>query len=175
VRTTQLLPGQTLLSNFVVYSRQLPRFAIVTTVASSAFEGKFSENCFNFSWEDCLYAAMEANGRIFPPDSYKPKEDQINPYLNSLKAVNKLYADTNSGLTLDDFESEGHQILVFDLTPDDAGTLAHFNAKQNAVLTLSAKWGPTDLTHATTLIIYLLWDNTITIDSRKNLILDYLP
>jgi len=130
VRTTQLLPGQTHLSNYVVYNGQLPRLAIVTTAI------------------------------VTPANGYNPKDYQIDPYLNLLKAVNKLYSDSGCGLELDDFESECHQILVFDLTPDDSGTLGHFNPKENAVLTFTGKWGPTDLTHATTLIIYLLWDNT---------------
>jgi len=123
VRTTQLLPGQTHLSNYVVYNGQLPRLAIVTTVASTAFEGKFSQNPFNFSSEDCIFAQMEANGRVVPANGYNPKDYQIDPYLNLLKAVNKLYSDSRCGLELDDFESEVHQILVFDLTPDDSGTL----------------------------------------------------
>lgn len=175
IRTTQLLTGQTHLSNFIVYNGQLPRLAIITTISSTAFEGKFSENPFNFSWENCKFACMEANGRQFPPIPYTPHSNVMEPYLNSLKVVNKLYSDTSTGLTLDDFEKEGHQILVFDLSPDDAGTINNFSPKQNAVLTLNAKWGPTDLIKPTTLLIYLQWDNTITVDSRKNLILDYVP
>lgn len=175
IRTVQLLPGQTQLSNFVVYNGQLPRMAIVSTVASYAFEGKFSHNPYNFSWEDCLYANMEANGQSFPSTPYTPKENHMEPYLNALKIVNKLYTDTSTGLTLDDFEAEGHQILTFDLTPDDSGTASHFNQRQNAVLSLTMKWGPTDLTHSTTLVIYLVWDNTIIIDARRNVILDYIP
>lgn len=175
VRTAQLLPGQTQLTNFVVYNGQLPRMAIVTTVASFAFEGKFSHNPYNFSWEDCIYASMDANGQSYPSAPYVPKESHMEPYLNALKAVNKLYSDTSTGITLDDFQLEGHQILTFDLSPDDSGTACHFNPKQNGVLSLTLKWGPTDLTHATTLIIYLIWDNTILIDSRRNVILDYIP
>lgn len=174
IRTTQLLTGQTHLSNFIVYNGQLPRLVIITTISSTAFDGNFAENPFNFSWENCRYAGMEANGRQYPPLPYRPHTNTIEPYLNSLKLVNKLYSDTSAGLTLDDFEKEGHQILVFDLSPDDAGTINHFSPKQNAVLTLNATWGQTDLIKPTTLIIYLQWDNTITVDSRKNLILDYV-
>jgi hypothetical protein len=175
VRTTQLLPAQTQISNFVVHNGQLPRLAIVTTVSSEAYEGQYARNPFNFSLENCAFAQMEGNGRFYPAIAYKPRKSWMDPYLNSLKVVNKLSLDTSTGLTIDDFNKEGHQILAFDLSPDDAGTTIRINPKQNGVLTFNANWGPTDITKTTRIIFYLLWDNTITIDSRKNILLDFIP
>jgi hypothetical protein len=91
--------------------------------------------------------------------------------------VNKLYTDSSTGLTLDDFTAHtGHPILAFDLSPDDGGGSPIFTSPRvNGVLTLNALWDSTKITENHTVILYLLWDNIITVDGRRNIVLDYVP
>jgi len=112
---------------------------------------------------------------MYPSIPYTPNISWMDPYLNSLKIVNKLYSDSIIGLTLQDFNSEGHQVLVFDFTPHHSGTSPNTSPKRNGVVSLTCKWGANSIIKNTTLIIYPLGDNTITIDSRKNIILDFIP
>lgn len=171
VRTTQLLPGQTQLSNFVVHNGQLPRLIIFALVETSAFTGSYTENPFVLNLKKCVSAQVSVNGCQYPPTPYTPKKSMIDPYLNSLRIARKLFSDNDTGITFDDFSLSGYQILPFDLSVEEGGV----PPKTNAVVSFNAQWGPTALTQTHTALFYILWDNIISIDERKNVLLDFIP
>lgn len=81
-----------------------------------------------------------------------------------------MYTDSNIGLTFDDFQQAGHQILPFDLNPYEIGIAA----RSNGVVTLNAQWPENMFDDHYIMIFYILWDNIISIDERRNIILDYI-
>lgn len=171
VRTSEIAAGTTQITNLSLHNGQIPRLIVLTTVASNVFNGTIEGSPFNFSWEKCLEAQIEVNGKLYPYLPYEPHTSPIEPYLTSLRLARKLFTDSDTGVTLDDFLPEGYQILAFDLNTEEGNVLP----KTNGLVTFSGKWGPTDFITPTTLIYYMVWDNTISIDARKNIILDYIP
>lgn len=171
VRTAHVSPGQSFISNFVLSSGLVPRIIILTFIESASFQGVYSRNPFNFSLKNCLSAQISVNGNNFPPLPYTPKISMIEPYINSLKIVNKLYTDSDTGLNLDDFQLNGHPILAFDLFPQEAG----IPLKLNGVVTFSGQWPSTAFDDNYIMLYYLVFDSVISIDSYRNIILDYIP
>jgi len=74
-------------------------------------------------------------------------------------------------VSYDDFQENGHPILSFDLYPHEAG----IPRKTSGVVLFNAQWGPTDFDENYISLYYLLYDTVISIDSRRNIILDYIP
>lgn len=172
VRTSQIPAATTQISNLVLHNGQIPRFILITTVSSLAFSGVRSHSPFNFSWEKCIQAQVAVDGKLFPNIAYQPHTSPVEPYLNLLRVARKLYTDSNISVTFDDFVTDGYQVLPFDLAVDEGG----IPPKSNGTVTFSAQWSPTSFQVGNyTLIYYMIWDNTISIDARKNIILDYIP
>lgn len=171
VRTAHISPGQSFISNFVLSSGVIPRIIILTFIQTTSFQGDYSRNPFNFSLKNCLSAQISVNGTNFPPLPYTPKTSMIEPYINSLKMVNKLYTDSDTGLTLEDFEANGHPILAFDLFPQEVG----IPPKQNGVVTISGQWPSNAFDDYYMMLFYLVFDSNISIDINRNIILDYIP
>lgn len=73
--------------------------------------------------------------------------------------MNKLYKDSDTGLTLDDFLDSGHPILPFDLFPHEAG----IPIKTEGVVTFSAQWPSTAFDENYVMLFYFLYDCTINI------------
>lgn len=171
VRTAHVSAGQSMISNYIISNGQIPRIVIITFLQASAFQGDYMINPYNFSLKRCQSAQVSVNGKLVPPLPYTPKSSMIDVYLNCLKMVNKFYADTDNSLNFEDFQENGHPILPFDLFPHEAG----ISPKTNGVVTFTGQWGPADFDDNYIMVYYLLYDNVISIDSRKNLILDYIP
>lgn len=165
VKSSEISLMSTEISNLTLHNGKIPRLIILTTVSSEAFNGSYKNTPFNFSWKHCLQAQIEVNGKLYPPFPYKPNSSPIDLYLASLH----LSRDSDTGITFDDFISKGYQILVFDLSTEEGIA----PAETNGFVTVSARWEPTEISSATTLICYMVWDNTISIDAQKNVTVDF--
>lgn len=168
VRTTQLMTQQTQISNFVVHNGQVPRLIIVAMTETAAVDGSYIRSPYCFTLNKCSFAQIDVNGKQYPTVPYDPASSMIEPYLNSLRVCHKLYTDSDTGVTFDDFLKDGYEILPFDLGEDNT-------SRRNGVVTFSAQWSNVALISNQTLFFYILWDNVINIDGRKNVILDYIP
>jgi len=158
-------------SNFVISNGQIPRLVIITFLEATTFHGNYKRNPYNFTLKNCLSAQLSVNGRPVPPLQYTPKTSMLEPYLASLRIVSKLYSDSDTGVTFDDFLQSGYQVLPFDLFPLDAG----IPAKANGVVTFTGQWSSLSFDEHHIMLYYLLFDSTISIDERKNIILDFIP
>jgi len=88
-----------------------------------------------------------------------------------LRLVRKYYTDSDIGLTYDDYLENGHQVLPFELSAEESQR----NIKTNGIVTLNARWSETSIDEQYVLLVYLLWENSLSIDSRRNVILDFIP
>jgi len=75
------------------------------------------------------------------------------------------------GITFDQFQSGGYQIIPFDIFPHEGGIPPK---KQETVL-FSAQWPPRVFDENYMFLIYLLYDCSINIDHNRNILLDYIP
>jgi hypothetical protein len=171
VRYTNITPGQTHISNFVMHNGQIPRLIIVSLIRSISLSGIYVRNPFHFNLKNCQFAQITVGGKHYPPTAYTPNVSMIEPYLNSLRMVRKLYSDSDTGINYDDFVDNGYEILPFDLSPEEGG----IPPRSNGVVSFSGQWSNTSIEDNYLLLFYMLWDNVISIDGRKNVILDFIP
>jgi len=101
-----------------------------------AFNGNYKRNPFNFSLKSCLSAQVSVNGRQVPPLPVTPKISMLDPYLASLRMVSKLYSDSDTGLTFDNFLQNGYQILSFDMFAHES----KISTKSNGFVTFTAQF-----------------------------------
>ena len=83
----------------------------------------------------------------------------------------KLFYDTGNDISRDDLKN-GYALYAADLTPDMCGSSDHFNVVQRGNLALNLKFTAA-LTAAVSLVCYGEFENTIHIDSERNVIYDY--
>jgi hypothetical protein len=129
---------------------------------------------------NAYFAQMECNGKLIPSKPYNVSATGgwLEPYLAGLRAVSKMYGDSSVGLSLDDVEDGGNQGLFFNFSNTEHGGDAAsdiLNPRRNGIITLNINWAGAQIEDNVYLIIYLQWDNIISVDSRKAVILDFIP
>ena len=95
----------------------------------------------------------------------------IEAYLSLFSGTGKLFYDTGNDISRDDFKN-GYALYAADLTPDMCGSSDHFNVVQRGNLALNLKF-TTAPAAAVSLVCYAEFENTIHIDSERNVIYDY--
>ena len=115
-------------------------------------------------------------GKKYPSDPYSFPMRQANPryieaYLTMFSGTGKLFYNAGNDISRDDF-GNGYALYAADLTPDMCGSSDHFNVVQRGNLAVDIKFStaPTD---AVSLVCYGEFENTIHIDSERNVIYDY--
>ena len=83
----------------------------------------------------------------------------------------KLFYDAGNGVSRDDFKG-GYALYAADQTPDMCGSSNHFNVVQRGNLAVDIKF-TTAPAAAVSLVCYGEFENTIHIDSERNVIYDY--
>ena len=112
----------------------------------------------------------------YPSDPYSFPYAAANPrfieaYLTMFSGTGKLFYNAGSDISRDDF-GNGYALYAADLTPDMCGSSDHFNVVQRRNLAVDIKFStaPTD---AVSLVRYGEFENTINIDSERNVVYDY--
>jgi hypothetical protein len=96
----------------------------------------------------------------------------------SVLGYNTLFAGSglhhsNSGLQVThDLYINGYFMLLFDLTPDLASSETHTSPTESGNIRVELKFG-TALPDALSCLFYLEYDNSIAIDSIRNVSVDY--
>ena len=159
-----------------LYNGLVPKTFVFGMVDSAAFNGDYTKNPFNFKTFDASFIGITVNGEEVP---FKPLQlsytddtiRYIEAYLAMFSGTGKLFYDTGNGISRDDFK-DGYALYAADLTPDMCGSSDHFNVVQRGNLALNIKF-TTAPTAAVSLVCYGEFENTIHIDSERNVIYDY--
>ena len=77
------------------------------------------------------------------------------------------------GVTYDEYPN-GYCLYCFNLTPDDSDGVSHVSQRKTGNIRLNLRWS-TALTEAVSLIVLGQMQNTLTIDSNRDIIVDYAP
>ena len=144
-------------------------------VDSAAFNGDYEKNPYNFKTFTTSFVGITVNGEEVP---FKPLQlsytdatiRYIEAYLSMFSGTGKLFYDTENEISRDDLQN-GYALYAADLTPDP-GSSDHFNVVQHGNLALNLKF-TTAPTAAVSLVCYGEFENTIHIDSERNVIYDY--
>ena len=159
-----------------LYSGLVPKTFVFGMVDSAAFNGDYTKNLFSFKTLTASFIGITVNGEEVP---FKPLQlsytaatiRYIEAYLTMFSGTGKLFFDTGNDISRDDFK-DGYALYAADLTPDMCGSSDHFNVVQRGNLALNLKF-TTAPAAAVSLVYYAEFENTIHIDSERNVIYDY--
>ena len=144
---------------------------------SAAFNGDYKKNPFNFKTFSTSFLGITVNGEVpFRPLqlSYTAANPRyIEAFLTMFSGAGKLFYNAGNDVTRDEYAG-GYAVYVADLTPDMCGSSPHFNVVQRGNLAVDIKFStaPTD---AVSLVCYGEFENTIHIDSERNVIYNFNP
>ena len=141
-------------------------------VDSAAPNGDYEKNSYNFKTFTTSFIGITVNGEV----PFKPLQlsytdatiRYIEAYLSMFSGTGKLFYDTGNDISRDDLKN-GYALYAADLTPDMCGSSDHFNVVQHGNLALNLKF-TTAPTAAVSLVCYGEFENTIHIDSERNVI-----
>ena len=159
-----------------LYNGLVPKTFVFGMLDSAAFNGYYEKNPFNFKTLTASFIGITVNGEEVP---FKPLQlsytdatiRYIEAYLGMFSGTGKLFYDTGNDISRDDFKN-GYALYAADLTPDMCGSSDHFNVVQRGNLALNLKFTNAP-TAAGSLVCYAEFENTIHIDSERNVIYDY--
>ena len=159
-----------------LYNGLVPKTFVFGMVDSAAFNGDYTKNLFSFKTLTASFIGITVNGEEVP---FKPLQlsytaatiRYIEAYLTIFSGTGKLFYDTGNDISRDDFK-DGYALYAADLTPDMCGSSDHFNVVQRGNLALNLKF-TTAPAAAASLVYYAEFENTIHIDSERNVIYDY--
>ena len=159
-----------------LYNGLVPKTIIFGMVDSAAFNGAYKKNPFNFQNFTTSFLAISVNGEEVP---FKPLQlsytaatrRYIEAFLTLFSGTGKMFYDVGNDISRDEFVN-GFNLYSADLTPDMCGSSDHFNVVQRGNLAVDIKFS-TAPAGAVSLVCYGEFENTIHIDSERNVIYDY--
>ena len=159
-----------------LYNGLVPKTFVFGMVDSAASNDDYENNPYNFKTYTTSFIGITVNGEEVPLRplhlSYTAATIRyIEAYLGMFSGTGKLFYDVGNDVSREDFNN-GYALYTVDLTPDMCGSSDHFNVVQRRNLALNLKF-TTAPTAAVSLVCYGEFENTIHIDSERNVIYDY--
>ena len=158
------------------YNGLVPKTFVFGMVHSAAFNSDYKKNPYNFKTFTTSFLGMTVNGEEVPFKPLQLSYTAANPryieaYLAMFSGTGKLFYDSGIDMPRTDF-ANGYALYVADLTPDMCRSSDHFNAEQRGNLAVDIRFSTTP-TAAVSLVCYGEFENTIHIDSERNVIYHY--
>ena len=157
-----------------LYNGLVPKTFVFGMIDSAAFNGDYEKNPYNFKTYTTSFLGITE--KKYPSNTYNfPIRQQIldiiEAYLSMFSGTGKLFYDAGNNVWRDDFKS-GFALYAADLTPGMCGSSDHFNVVQRGNLAVDIKFTTAPIA-AVSLVCYGEFENTIHIDSERNVIYDY--
>lgn len=153
---------------------QLPKRCIIGMVESSAFNGSFTSNPYNFEHFNYNYLSLYLDSTQIPSKPLTPdfaKKRYTRSYYTLFEGTGIHFSDTGNSISLDEYP-DGYCLAAFDLTPDLSCNASHWNIIRNGTLRAEIRFEKA-LEKTITLIIFAEFDNVIEVDKNRNIIIDY--
>lgn len=152
----------------------LPSRVIICLVLNESYNGKISQNPFNFTHFNMNYLCLVSNGRMIPAKPYKPNYESnafARAYLSMFTNLGRYHRSQNIPIHFNEYPL-GYNFYVFDLTPDFAGNESHKSVNKSGNIAIDIKCSST-LTETVNLIVYSEFRDSIDIDSSRNVYCSY--
>lgn len=150
-----------------IFLGQLPKRCIIGMVESSAFNGSFESNPFNFEHFNHNYLSLYLDSTQIPSKPLTPDFTKS----NYTRSYYTLFEGTGNSISLDEYPN-GYCLAAFDLTPDLSCNSTHWNIVRNGTLRAEIRFEK-PIEKTITLIIFAEFDNVIEVDKNRNIIIDY--
>ena len=164
-----------------VFNRLVPKSFVFGLVDSEGYNGAYNKNPFNFqnfsvSSIGVSVIGVSVNGEEIPfrpiQLSYTAATPRfIEAYNTLFSGTGKMYYNTGNDISQQEYPN-GYALYAFDLMADMCGSSPHFNVVQKGNLAIEIQFS-TAPTAAVSVICYREFENTIHIDSERNVIYDY--
>lgn len=158
-----------------LFNGLVPKSFVFGFVDSTAFNGVYTKNPYNFKHFTVTSIGITVNGEDMPFKpiqlSYGVSPRFVEAFSTLFSGTGKMYLNAGNDISREEF-SKGYAIYAFDLTADMCGASSHFNAVQRGNLAVDIKFS-TAPTAAVSLVCYGEFENLIQIDSERNVIYDY--
>ena len=157
-----------------VFNGLVPKTFVFGLVDSTAFNGAYTKNPFNFKNLTVNYVGISVNGQEIPFRPLKlsyANSKFIEAYYTLFSGTGKMNYDVGNDISREEYP-DGYTLYAFDLSPDMCGSSPHFNVVQKGNLAIDIQFA-TAPTNAASVICYGEFENTIHVDSDRNVIYDY--
>lgn len=157
-----------------IFLGQLPKRCIIGMVESSAFNGSFESNPFNFEHFNHNYLSLYLDSTQIPSKPLTPdftKSNYTRSYYTLFEGTGIHFSDTGNSISSDEYPN-GYCLAAFDLTPDLSCNSTHWNIVRNGTLRAEIRFEK-PIEKTITLIIFAEFDNVIEVDKNRNIIIDY--
>ena len=157
-----------------LYSGQLPRRLIIGLVESSAYEGRYNKNPYNFQPFNLTYACVYKNGVQIPSKPFTPDFTNgcyAREYLTLFQGTGIHFTDQGLGVAYKDYKS-GNTLLVFDFSGDLSDCDAYKLISKGSIR-LELKFSE-PLTQSLNVVVMGEWDFCLIISRDRSVSLDFL-
>ena len=158
-----------------LFSGQIPNKVMLAMVRNDAFNGAYNKNPFNLQHFNINMACLYVDGRQVPSMGLEAnfKRGQFSDmYFELLKNLGFYPHDWGNSLTDLQFKG-GSFVLLYDLTPDEAGDGVDFvTTRRHGTVKASLRFDD-PLETTVTVIALGQFDNTVVIDKNRSVVFDY--
>ena len=179
VKTFTIPRGQHSMIEDHLFQGQLPKRLILGMVSNEAFNGAYDkdgkdQNPFNFQHFDVKKIEVSRDGKTLCTRPFEPnfaKKTYLRSYLSLYEATGQLGTNTSHGITYDDYAG-GYALWAFDFTPDQGSDEGHFHPIKSGQIRVELQFAKA-LEKTVNVLLYAEFDNTIEINSLREVITDY--
>ena len=157
IKTTAIAAGQFSYSADDVFQGLVPSKLIVGLVSTTAFNGNYGKNPFDFHHYDCSFVGLYIDGQSIPSQPLQPnyKADQ---YVDCYRTLSLYRNDIN--ISREDYK-KGYCLYALDIDP-----YQYFNSKRKGHCRLELKFA-TALPESVTLVMYATFPEVLHIDRAR--------
>ncbi|KAM4689035.1 uncharacterized protein F54H12.2-like [Discoglossus pictus] len=153
---------------------QLPKLVVIGFVDNDAFSGAYDKNPLCFKHNNVNFAALYLDGEQIPTKPFQPDFENgnaIREYMALVQMAGKQSSDTGVLIDREEFVS-GYTLFAFDLTADqECGS--HFSLIRSGNLRAEIRFSRA-LDRTVNMLVYIVFDNVIEINQRRDVLYDYL-
>ena len=153
-----------------LFTGTLPTLVVLGLVENAAYSGAYDKNPFNFQHFNLNSIVLNVNGRSVPTRPLTPDFGTghvVDCYETLFAAVGAKFDNWDNDITMNDYKN-GCTLYCFNLTPDDC---PHNNAVQTGAVDLRMRFGRA-LPATVSLVCYATYENSVLIDTHRNVITD---
>ena len=159
-----------------VFNGQIPKRVVLGMVKSSAVNGGYRTNPFNFDLFSMSSIGVYVDGEQAPGKPIKLKLTDtggqfMEAYQTLFTGTGKFHSDQGNNITRNDYW-QGYGLFVFDLSPEGCDSTDMIALKQKGNLSIEIVFSNA-LTEAINLFCYGEFDNIIEIDRQRNVLYDF--
>ena len=156
-----------------LFLSQTPTRLVMGVVRTSAFNGSYTENPFNFQNYDINFVSLYLDGKAVPAKPLTPNfagRAYVRSYHSLMSSLGLNHKNEACDISYTDYAS-GYTLFGFDLSPSmlDGN---QFELLKSGALRLEIKFG-TPLPHPATVIVYGELDAMIQIDRSRQVLTDF--